>query len=384
MNNEVTMRDKDVLVMKLLHFFIVDQGYNPIILKGVSDEIWLENMDGPYRIIRINTGYIHNNDQLDYDIFKTKRIIGKIKARTLTFKMNALSLFLDLGESVELSNNPNIICLNVKSDEDVESSKDILSVFPDIKDKLKFNETGIELFNKITQDINEKNKKDAKEAEETFKEKTPYITYALIAINVIVFILMYVFGNGSENNETLLKFGALNKDYVIIYNQYYRIITSAFLHIGILHLIVNMYSLYILGKEIEDYYGKVKFLLIYLSSAIFGSLLSLIFLESNYISAGASGAIFGLAGSLLYFGYHYRALLNNAITKQVLPIVLLNLLIGFMASGINNFAHIGGLLGGFITSIALGVKYKSSKFEKINGFIVMILLILFMLYMIFK
>lgn len=384
MNNEVAMRDKDILVMKLLHFFIVDQGYNPIILKGVSDEIWLENMDGPYRIIRINTGYIHNNDQLDYDIFKTKRIIGKIKARTLTFKMNALSLFLDLGETVELSNNPNIICLNVKSDEDVESSNDILSVFPDIKDKLKFNETGIELFNKITQDINEKNKKDAKEAEEIFKEKTPYATYALIAINVIVFILMYILGNGSENNETLLKFGALNKDYVIIYNQYYRIITSAFLHIGVLHLVVNMYSLYILGKEIEDYYGKVKFLLIYLSSAIFGSLLSLIFLEPNYISAGASGAIFGLAGSLLYFGYHYRALLNNAITKQVLPIVLLNLLIGFMASGINNFAHIGGLLGGFITSIALGVKYKSSKFEKINGFIVMILLILFMLYMIFK
>ena len=195
---------------------------------------------------------------------------------------------------------------------------------------------------------------------------------------------MYILGNGSENNETLLKFGALNKDYVIIYNQYYRIITSVFLHIGVLHLVVNMYSLYILGKEIEDYYGKVKFLLIYLSSAIFGSLLSLIFLEPNYISAGASGAIFGLAGSLLYFGYHYRALLNNAITKQVLPIVLLNLLIGFMASGINNFAHIGGLLGGFITSIALGVKYKSSKFEKINGFIVMILLILFMLYMIFK
>lgn len=384
MNPEVTFNDKDVLVMKLLHYFITQKGYNPIILKGISNEIWLENMDSPYKIVRINTGYIHNNDQFDFDIFKTKKIMEKIKLRTFSFKMNALSLFFDLGESVKLESEKNVNCVNIKSEKDISKAKDITNFFPDIKDKLIFNEKGVELFTKITEDINEKNKKDSAQAEEVFKEKIPYVTYALIAINVLVFVLMYIFGKGSEDNLTLMRFGALNTFFVVNYHQYYRIITSAFIHIGILHLVLNMYALYILGKDIETFYGKIKYLFIYLISAIVGSLISLLFVSEQSISAGASGAIFGLMGALLYFGYHYRALLNNALTKQIIPVILINLAIGFTLSGINNFAHLGGLLGGFLASVAVGVKYKSSKFEKINGIIVLILLLMFLIYMILK
>lgn len=384
MNNEMDFREKDVLVMKLLHYFITDQGYNPIILKGVNNEIWLENMDSPYRIIRINTGYIHNKEQYSFDIFKTKKIMDKIKFRTFSFKMNALSLFLDLGEDVILESTDNIDCIKVKDEKDIIKSKNIINIFPDIKDKMTFTEKGLELFNKITEDINNKNKSDAKQAEEVFKEKVPYVTYTLIGINILIFILMYIFGSGSEDLATLVNFGALNKLYVVNAHEYYRLITSAFLHIGILHLVLNMYALYILGKEIENYYGKLKYIFIYLISTIVGSLLSLIFMSSNTISAGASGAIFGLMGALLYFGYHYRAMLNNAITKQILPLILLNLVIGFMISGINNFAHIGGLIGGLVASIAVGVKYKSTKFEKTNGYVVLGLLLLFLTYMILK
>ncbi len=381
--NEIEFRDKDVLVMKLLHYFITEQGYNPIILRGVTNEIWLENLDAPCRIVRINTGYIHNNDQLEFDIFKTKKIISKIKLRTFSFSMNALSLFLDLGEDVKFLDVDNIECVKVKDEKDIEKSDIITNIFPDIKSKLKFNENGVQLFTKITEDINKKNMKEAKEAEEVFKEKTPIVTYALIAINILLFILMYVFGDGSENTLTLYKFGALSKFGVVYYHQYYRLITSAFLHIGVLHLAFNMYALYILGKEIESYFGKVKYVIIYFMSALIGSLISLIFITDNTISAGASGAIFGLMGALLYFGYHYRAMLNNAITKQILPLILLNLVIGFISSDINNFAHIGGLIGGLIASIAVGVKYKSTKFEKTNGLIVLILFILFLIYMVF-
>jgi rhomboid protease GluP len=145
-----------------------------------------------------------------------------------------------------------------------------------------------------------------------------------------------------------------------------------------------MYALYIIGKDIETFFGKIKYLIIYFSSAIVGSLISLLFVSEQSISAGASGAIFGLMGALLYFGYHYRALLNNALTKQIIPVIVINLAIGFMISGINNFAHIGGLLGGFIAAIAVGVKYKSTKFEKINGTIVLVILITFLTYMVIK
>nr|HOO68185.1 hypothetical protein [Bacilli bacterium] len=113
MKNELLLKDKDVLVMKLLHYFVTDQGYNPIILKGANNEIWLENMDAQYKIVRINTGYIHNKDQYDFDMFKTKKIMEKIKLRTFSFKMNALSLFLDLGETVNIESTNNINCVKV-------------------------------------------------------------------------------------------------------------------------------------------------------------------------------------------------------------------------------------------------------------------------------
>lgn len=381
--NQITFNDKDLLVMKLLHYFITIKGYNPIILRGVNNEIWLENMEGPYNIIRINTGYIHNNEQFDFDMFKTKRIMDKIKFKTFSFSLNALSFFLDLGDNVDLKEGKNIDCIKVVNEEDVKNSNLVLESFPDLKDKLNYSEEGVELFSKITEDINRKNMKDMQESEEVFKEKTPYITYALIIINVLVFISMYIFGHGSEDIRTLYSFGVLDKVSVVNYHEYYRLITSAFLHIGFLHLICNMYALYILGSEIESYFGKLKYLFIYFISALVGSLVSLVFISENTISAGASGAIFGLMGALLYFGYYYRAMLNNAITKQIVPLILLNLFIGFISSDINNFAHLGGLFGGLIASMIVGVKYKSGKSEKTNGIIVLLLFIAFLIYMIF-
>lgn len=381
--NQITFNDKDLLVMKLLHYFITIKGYNPIILRGVNNEIWLENMEGPYNIIRINTGYIHNNEQFDFDMFKTKRIMDKIKFKTFSFSLNALSFFLDLGDNVDLKEGKNIDCIKVVNEEDVKNSNLVLESFPDLKDKLNYSEEGVELFSKITEDINRKNMKDMQESEEVFKEKTPYITYALIIINVLVFISMYIFGHGSEDIRTLYSFGALDKVSVVNYHEYYRLITSAFLHIGFLHLICNMYALYILGSEIESYFGKLKYLFIYFISALVGSLVSLVFISENTISAGASGAIFGLMGALLYFGYYYRAMLNNAITKQIVPLILLNLFIGFISSDINNFAHLGGLFGGLIASMIVGVKYKSGKSEKTNGIIVLLLFIAFLIYIIF-
>lgn len=382
MNNEISFREKDVLVMKLLHYFITDKGYNPIILRGVNNEIWLENMDAPYRIVRINTGYIHNKEQYDFDMFKTKKIMSRIKLKTFSFSMNTLSLFLDLGEDVELSSNDNIECIKVVDECDVSDSKLILDAYPDIKEKLSFTEKGVELFAKITNDINSKNVKDAKEVEEVFSEKVPYVTYGLIAINIIVFLLMYIVGNGSEDVATLINFGALSTVLVKL-GQYYRLITSAFLHIGALHLLCNMYALYILGKDIESFFGKVKFIFIYLISALAGSFVSMIFIDEYAVSAGASGAIFGLMGSLLYFGYNYRVTLNNSINRQIIPIILINLFIGFVGSGINNYAHLGGLLGGYLASTAVGVKYKTTKSEKTNGIIVLVLLFLFLIYMSF-
>ena len=124
--------------------------------------------------------------------------------------------------------------------------------------------------------------------------------------------------------------------------------------------------------------GKAKFLFIYIFSGILGGFLSIAM--SNYASIGASGAIFGLLGGMLYFGYHYRLYLGSVLKSQIIPLIVLNLVLGFINTGIDNFAHIGGLIGGVLATSVVGVKYKSSKSEQINGTIITIILTIFIAY----
>ena len=98
-------------------------------------------------------------------------------------------------------------------------------------------------------------------------------------------------------------------------------------------------------------------------------------------SVGASGAIFGLLGSLLYFGYHYRIYLGSVLKDQIIPIIILNILLGFMLPGVDNAAHIGGLIGGYLATVSVGIKNKSNRNEMINGIIVLVIYIAFLVYM---
>ena len=97
-----SLTNKDTMVMKLLHYFITERNYNPVVLQGAKDEIWLENQNGEYKIVRIVSNYIHNNEQLNFDIFKTKRIVKSIRKKTFNVNMNVLSIFVDLGDNVYL------------------------------------------------------------------------------------------------------------------------------------------------------------------------------------------------------------------------------------------------------------------------------------------
>lgn len=378
--NIIRLDNKDMLMMKLSHYFITEQNYNPIILHGINDEIWLENMDSDYRVVRIVGHYIHNNEQLNFDKFKLDRIIKSIKRKTLSLKINVLSIYIDLGDNVTLKEENNYKSVFIRKISDLKNPL-LLQVFPDIIEKTKFEEKGIELMARITNDINKKNVDKGAKVAKIFDKKKPIITYTIMAICVIVFALMYILGDGSLDNITLLRFGA-NLDVLTKNGDYFRLITCAFLHIGVVHLIFNMYALYIIGPQIESFFGKIKYLSIYLISAVSASILSLSF-NTNTISAGASGAIFGLLGALLYFGYHYRVYLGNAVRSQIIPIIIINLLFGFTMTGIDNAAHIGGLIGGVLASIALGVPEKSNKTEKLNGLIVLAIYFGFIIYMAF-
>ncbi len=373
---EETMDRKSLLVMKLLHYFITDMNYNPVILQGAENEIWLENLDSDYKIVRIVSGYIHNEEQMAFDLFKTRKVMNKIKHKTFSWHMNVLSIYIDLGDAAKLHEVKNIDSIFIHDEKDFKKYPMVIEVFPDINKKLKFSEDGLQLFLKITDDINRKNKSDAQKVEEVFHPKKPIVTQILIVVQIAIFLWMTISGEFDFFINQFCVYGPF-----IRFGQYYRLITGTFLHGGILHLLFNMYALYIIGSQIESYMGKWKYLIIYFFSALMGSLFTMTF--SDYASIGASGAIFGLMGSLLYFGYHYRVYLGNVLKSQLIPLIVLNLLLGFLDPTIDNFAHIGGLIGGILITLSLGVKYKSSNFEKINGWIVTGMFTLFVLYMAF-
>lgn len=377
-----TVDKNDELVMKLLHYFITEQNYSPIILQGAQNEIWLENLNCEHKIVRIVSNYIHNDEQFDFDIYRTKKIMKKIKKKTMSLSINALSIFINLGDNVntEVTNFDNIDCVYLDDIKDLDKYEFVKNEFPTITKNTKFKEKGMELFIKLTNEISKKSESESMKADDVFSKKKPIVTYAIIAINVILFIMMYLFGDGSRNVQTLVDFGASYAP-LIKNGDYYRLITSAFLHIGVIHLLVNSYALYVIGPQVENFFGKTKYIIIYISSAVFGNLLSMLF--TGGVSAGASGAIFGLLGSILYFGYHYRVYLDGVLKSQIIPLIVMNLGLGFVLSGIDNAAHIGGLIGGILISMAVGVKYKSTNSEKINGIIMSIILMVFLIYMAF-
>lgn len=373
---DIEVKEKDLFILSLANYFITEKKYNPVVVHGIDDEIWLENMQEEYKIIRIVSHYIHNDEQLDFDIFKTNKIISKLKLKTFSIKMKSLSIYTSLGENASIKSDKDNIRISATTNTDLKNTE-LSKMCPDIVEKTNCEEGGIELFMKLTNNINRTNSDRNIKAQKLFATKKPVVTYIFIAICIIMFILT----RGSTDIDTLLKYGA-NNAYLTKNGDYYRLLSSMFIHIGLLHLLFNMYALYIIGPQVESFYGKFKYFLIYILSGVSGSILSITF-SANTVSAGASGAIFGLMGALLYFGFFYRNYLGSVIKSQIVPIIILNLVIGFSTSGIDNAAHIGGLIGGILTSLALGVTDKTRKSDKINGLIVLALYFTFIIYICF-
>ena len=373
------MSEKDEIIMSLVHYFITEENYTPIVVKGAKDEIWLENMDGPYRVVRINSNRIQNKEQFDYDMLKTKGVLKQIKRKTFSMSMNILNIFLDINQIPE-NNYKNMDFISLDSLKSVPKNTVLVSAFKKIKTNLKTEEIDIEDIIHKTDDVNRKTEKKNKMYEDIFKPKTIIITKVLISVCILYFAYILFKVKGDLSAKNLVYYGANFRDYVKS-GEWYRLFSCIFIHASFLHLLINMYALKVLGYQLESYLGKIKFSVVFIVSGLVGSLFSAIL--TNAVSVGASGAIFGLLGSYLYFAYHYRLVLGNTLKNEILPVIIINLLIGLMIPGFDIFAHIGGLVGGIFTTMALGVPGKNNKTSMINGIVCLLVLISFLSYILF-
>lgn len=179
------------------------------------------------------------------------------------------------------------------------------------------------------------------------------VTALLILLNTLIFLIVE-FTGGSENGQHMLECGAVYAPLIIEHGQWYRMITSMFLHFGAPHLINNMLVLFVLGQRLEPVTGKMKFLLIYILGGLGGNLISLIWdmRTGNYsLSAGASGAVFAVMGGMIYVIIRHRGRVADLNMKQMLLMAAFSLYFGFASGGVDNAAHAGGLLCGFIAAV---------------------------------
>jgi rhomboid protease GluP len=168
---------------------------------------------------------------------------------------------------------------------------------------------------------------------------------------------------GSTNPIVLLRFG-VKVNPLIVQGQVWRLVTPIFLHIGIVHLAFNLYALYMIGPQIECFFGHARFLSIYILSGIYGVLLSFAF--SARPSAGASGAIFGLIGTQAVFFYRYRNAFGQRGRRQfysTLSVIAFNLVLTFTTPNIDIWGHIGGLLAGAALGWGLAPRYAMQVTE---------------------
>lgn len=208
----------------------------------------------------------------------------------------------------------------------------------------------------------------------------PVVSYVLVGIILAIFLFVNLMARVREwpMNYALFYYGS-KVNFFIIQGEYWRLFTAMFLHVDVIHVGLNAYVLYIYGPLVEKLYGKTRFIIIYLLAGLLSSAFSFAFNTSA--SVGASGAIFGIIGALLYLYFANRTMFDHIFGKQLFIFIGINLFIGFTVPMIDNSGHIGGLIGGFLMAYALGL-FKDTSQLKVKALFVLSYLLAFALSMV--
>ncbi|XXM73746.1 rhomboid family intramembrane serine protease [Lysinibacillus sphaericus] len=358
------------LFWKMALYLIEQKHYRILNLSQEQDEIWFEStvLKEP-DVIRLRLKDLDWGSWLERDIDHTIRnaemIRRKRHKRTLKMKNLYITTYppVDGGAGTFTHNggNEHAVVDSILIDE--ASGKETLNNEPMFADgdwelPPEVLEANVEWMRSraVSASTNQ-----VKKERELFDRGKPFFTYLFIALQLIMFAILEMNG-GSQDPQTLIKYGAKYNP-LIIEGEWWRLITPIFLHIGLLHLLMNTLALYYLGSAVERIYGRFRFVFIYMLSGITGSFASYLF--TSNLSAGASGAIFGCFGALLYFGVLYPKIFFRTMGFNIIAVILLNLAFGFTFPGIDNAGHLGGLAGGFLAAGIVSVPGKRRIFRQL-------------------
>ena len=192
-------------------------------------------------------------------------------------------------------------------------------------------------------------------------DKPPFVTWALLSINIVVWLMVHRAGV-DQNPEIYLDYGAMFGPF-IAKGEVWRLFTAMFLHIGVAHIALNGLALLFIGRLVEQAFGHVRFLTIYLLAGLAGSVASFT-LNSIAIGAGASGAIFGVLGALAAYFFAQRAVFGSFGQRNltgVLFLAAINMAYSFDADGVDGWAHLGGFVAGFLLGVVLAPQYRVQR-----------------------
>ena len=187
------------------------------------------------------------------------------------------------------------------------------------------------------------------------RKESPKVTIALVAVNVIIFLLAEIISGSTLSTPVLVKWGGADVERIAL-GEYWRLFTAMFLHAGIRHLLNNMLILYVLGQHLEYLLGPVKYALLYLACGVIANLTAFRFylMREHYVVAvGASGAVFAVIGALIWIILLNKGHVRGLTLRQMMIMLAFSLYFGLVSTDVSNAAHIAGLIAGFISGIVL-------------------------------
>lgn len=377
---------QDILFWQLVQHFVVIKEYRILHISPDQNELWLENLT--YKKAPIIRLYRHDLDWstwLQRDIENASGHVVNFKQQLRKRHLHAFNIYVSSYPPVDdwefrveepyVREKTELHSIVIHEGNIQKALSRISQATGDevtIKEENDLDDLGLY---QLKQRVLSASSQRVKEERSLFQHGKPLFTYFFIFLHLVMFYLLETNG-GSQNPETLVKYGAKYNP-AILEGDWWRFFTPIVLHIGVLHLLLNTMALFYLGSAVERIYGNARFLGIYLFAGFAGSLASFVFTSS--LSAGASGAIFGCFGALLFVGLIHPKLFLRTMGMNIFVLIGINLAIGFTIPGIDNAGHIGGLIGGFLASAIVHLPKHTKFVQRILGLGAAVVLTYFLL-----